>query len=174
MVMLIFGLITLPFVVSSLLATEEYSYSTRVEAWMLIIDMVDVNPILGLGPANYYWYTPLFPIRGYAVQFNSHNQFIDLYAQIGIAGLAVFMWFLAEIAALGLRLRNQVEEGFTKAYVYGAIAGLVGTIAACMLGDWFLPFVYNVGYTGFQGAVFGWLFLGGLVVIEQIANRKNT
>ena len=174
MAILIVGLITLPFVASSLLATEEYSYSTRVEAWMLIIDMVKVNPILGLGPANYYWYTPLFPIRGYAVQFNSHNQFIDLYAQIGIAGLAVFMWFVAEIGALGLRLRNKVEEGFPKAYVYGAIAGLVGTLAACMLGDWFLPFVYNVGYNGFQGAVLGWLFLGGLVVIEQISQKENT
>jgi hypothetical protein len=37
-----------------------------------------------------------------------------------------------------------------------------------MLGDWVIPFVYNVGLIGFRSSVFGWLFMGGLVVIEQL------
>lgn len=172
--MIIGGLVAIPFVTSTLLASEAYSYSTRVEAWLLIGKMVQVNPILGLGPANYYWYTPLFPIRGYAVQFNSHNQFVDLFAQTGILGLAAFSWFIIEIGALSLRLRSKVEQGFAKAYVYAGIAGLVGTLTACMLGDWLLPFVYNVGFTGFQGSVFGWLFFGGLVALEQIFQKAAT
>ncbi|NIT56919.1 MAG: hypothetical protein GWN00_11995, partial [Aliifodinibius sp.] len=39
-----------------------YSASTRFEAWQIVAEIAKVSPILGLGPANYYWYTPLFPI----------------------------------------------------------------------------------------------------------------
>jgi len=37
-----------------------------------------------------------------------------------------------------------------------------------MLADWVLPFVYNIGLAGFRASVLGWLFLGGLVTLEQM------
>ena len=48
---------------------------------------------------------------------------------------------------------------------------MVGTLFAGMLGDWFLPFVYNVGMRGFRTSVLGWIFLGGVVVIEQLVAK---
>jgi hypothetical protein len=36
-----------------------------------------------------------------------------------------------------------------------------------MLGDWVLPFVYNIGMSGFRTGLVAWLFLGGLVVLEN-------
>jgi hypothetical protein len=36
-----------------------------------------------------------------------------------------------------------------------------------MLADWFLPFVYNIGFEGFQASVLVWMFLGGLVVLSN-------
>ncbi len=91
-----------PLFIINLISTDQYSYETRLEAWLLIGQIIKVSPVLGLGPANYYWYTPLFPIRGYAVQFNSHNQFVDLVAQIGLLGLSAFLWLLFEIGRPGL------------------------------------------------------------------------
>jgi hypothetical protein len=38
-----------------------------------------------------------------------------------------------------------------------------------MLGDWVLPFTYNVGLNGFRASMLAWLFLGGLVSLEQMA-----
>jgi hypothetical protein len=32
-----------------------------------------------------------------------------------------------------------------------------------------LPFVYNIGLAGFRASVLGWLFLGGLVSLEQMS-----
>jgi O-antigen ligase len=154
-------------------STDQYSYSTRVEAWLIMLEIIKVNPILGFGPANYHWYTPLFPIRGYAVQFNSHNQYVDIVAQTGILGLACFLWFGVEMAGLGLRLRKSAPEGFAQAYVYGAIGGLAGTFAAAILADWVFPFVYNVGLTGMRGSLIAWVFLGGLISIEQITRRRR-
>jgi O-antigen ligase len=136
-------------------------------------EIIKVNPVLGLGPANYYWYTPLYAIRGYKVEFNSHNQYIDLLAQIGIVGTAFVLWFFVEAGILGWKLLKVVPEGFPKAYVYGAMGGLIATVISGTLGDWFLPFVYNVGILGMRSSILGWVFLGALVALEQMYMPKT-
>ena len=151
---------------SSALASDEYSYSTRVDAWTIVLEIVKANPILGLGPANYYWYTPLFPIRGYAVNFNSHNQYIDLIAQTGIVGLVAFLWLSFAILKVAWQLRTKVDSGFEKAYVYGALGGWAAFLAAAGFGDWILPFVYNVGLDGMRASILPWVFFGGLVALQ--------
>lgn len=162
------GIVLTPGVLQELIATDEYSYSTRLDAWFILLEIIRVNPILGLGPANYYYYTPLYEIRGYAVRFNSHNQYIDLVAQIGLIGLFVVLWFFVSIWRVGWNLRKRVPHGFPRAYVYATLGGLAGTVASGMLGDWFFPFVYNVSIVGMRSSILGWLFLGGLVAIEQM------
>jgi O-antigen ligase len=147
---------------------NSYSLSTRLDAWKIIWEIAKVNPILGLGPANYHWYTPLFPIRGWAVKFNSHSQYVDLIAQTGVLGLTCFLWFFGAVGWLGWQLRSRVPEGFPRAYVYGAIGGVVGTLTAAALGDWVIPFFYNINLGGFRASMLSWLFLGGLVALEQI------
>lgn len=165
------GLLIAPGILQQLIVTDEYSYSTRLDAWIILLEIIRVNPILGLGPANYYYYTPLYEIRGYNVRFNSHNQYLDIIAQIGIVGLIVIVWFFISVARLGWQLRERVPEGFSRAYVYGALGGLTGMAISGMLGDWFLPFVYNVGVVGLRSSILGWLFLGGLVAVEQMLNN---
>jgi hypothetical protein len=109
------------------------------------------------------------------VNYNSHNNYVDLYAQMGIIGVLLFLWFAWEVGKLAWRLHSSVPEGFEKAYVIGAMGGLIGTLVSGVLGDWILPFVYNVGLLGYRSSIFSWLFLGGLVAIEQIysANRHS-
>ena len=161
------------YLATAAIGSDEYSVSTRYDAWLIMVQIIKINPIWGLGFANYYWYTPLFPIRGYAVSFNSHNNYVDIVAQTGLVGLVCFLWFLWEAGWLGWRLREHVPTGFAQAYVYGTLGGLVGTVVVGMLGDWVLPFFYNVGLQGFRSAVLTWLFLGGLVSLEQIAQRER-
>jgi len=147
---------------------NEYSLGTRLDAWKIVWEIVEVNPVLGLGPANYYWYTPLFPIRGWAVQFNSHSQYIDLIAQTGLLGLACFLWFFGAAGWLGWQLRQRVPDGFARAYVYAATGGVAGTLTAAAFGDWVIPFFYNITLGGFRASMLSWLFLGGLVALEQM------
>ena len=80
---------------------------------------------------------------------------------------------MASIGRLGWKLRERCDDGFARGYVYGCLAGLVGSLAAGMLGDWFLPFVYNIGLAGFRASVLGWMFLGGLVAIEQMVSMNH-
>ena len=154
---------------SVFIGDNEYSAMTRLEAWRIVGEIIKVNPILGLGPGNYYNYTLLYPILGYYVEFNSHNNYVDIVAQAGILGLICFIWFVVVTWKLGWRLRNQVpKDGFTQAFIYGTLGGLAGSVAAGMLGDWVLPFVYNIGIFGLRSSIYAWFFLGGLVAIDQM------
>jgi hypothetical protein len=155
------------------IATENYSWFTRIEAWRIVIKLMSVNPLFGLGFGNYYFFTPLIPINGWQVNFNSHNQYIDILAQTGIIGLVTFGWICWEIFKIGWRLRGRAPEGFARAYVYGALGGLVGMLVSGGLVDWILPFVYNIGMSGFRSSVIGWIFLGGLVAIDKITEQNE-
>lgn len=159
---------------AELIQSDQYSYVTRVEAWKILLnEIIKVNPVFGLGPANYRFYTPLFPIMGYWVEFNSHNNYIDIIAQIGVLGLLAILWFAWEEWRLGWSMLKQDLGGFSNAYVVGAMGGLVGMLVAGMLGDWVIPFVYNVGLKGFRASVLGWIFLGGLVALQHIKSIQQ-
>lgn len=144
---------------------------------VLIERVVEVsmrNPITGLGPAAYRPYANMKPLpyQGaywVAPQINSHNNYVDLFAHVGIVGLALFFWFAVEIARLGKRLRSRYTQGFAAGYVNSVLAAGVAALVIMAFADWILPFVYNIGFHGFQASVLVWLFLGGLVALENMA-----
>jgi O-antigen ligase len=172
--------------------TQQWSTFTRFETWPIIWELFKANPILGLGPGNYYYYTPLFFYLGYFVQFNSHNNFFDIALQAGLIGLVSFFWMISILVITALRLRktaikqpypaigpkgetrqesNHPSATFRYAYANSMLAGLAGSLVAGFLADWFLPFLYNIGIPGFQSSIFFWLFSGGLLVLDN--NQQN-
>jgi O-antigen ligase len=166
--LVVITLLSAGFLASQVVAFDSYSISTRADAWLIMVQIIKVSPLWGLGFANYYWYTPLFPIRGYAVNFNSHNNYLDIVAQTGLLGLLFFLLFIGYMGWLAWRLRHEMQSGFSRAYAYAALGGLVAMVVAAMLGDWVLPFFYNIGLNGFRSSVIGWLFLGGLASLETL------
>jgi hypothetical protein len=151
-----------------LIGTEDYSWGTRVDAWRIVLEISRISPLLGMGFSNYYWYTPLFPIRGWRVSFNSHSQYVDLIAEVGYLGLIVFLWVVFEVGRLSWKLSQKLTDGFELGYVYGVMAGVCASIVAGFLGDWMLPFVYNIGLSGFRASILPWIFMGGVIALEQI------
>lgn len=153
------------------LSGEQYSAVTRLEAWRSITEMtLQRDPLLGFGPANYRFYTVIKPILGWQVQYNSHNQYVDLLAQTGILGTAAFLWASVAIGLDVWRMRGHARfSGFLRAFNYSLFGGLAGMLAAGMLADWVLPYVYNITLSGIPTAVLGWIFLGGAFSLHHIA-----
>jgi O-antigen ligase len=143
-----------------------------------VVEVTMRNPITGLGPAAYRPYANNKPLqygKAYWLEprINSHNNYVDLFAQTGIIGLIFYFWFIVSLFRVGFRLRQTYRTGFAAGYVNAMIAALGGVCVVMLLLDWFLPFVYNVGFPGFQASVLLWMFLGGLVSLENIARQKN-
>lgn len=162
------------YITFDLIASDDYSWGTRVDAWRIVLEISRLSPLLGLGFANYYWYTPLFPIRGWRVSFNSHSQFVDLIAQTGYIGLLSFLWIFFEMGRSSWDLAKRLPGGFARAYAYGVFAGVIATLVAAFLGDWVLPFVYNIGLSGFRASILPWIFMGGVVSLEQMLLQDPT
>lgn len=154
--------------------SQQYSAFSRQATWPIMLELIAANPVFGLGPSNYYHYTPLFSLLGWYVKFNSHNNYVDIIAQAGLVGLGIFAWLVVEMALLSRRLFRRAADGFSRAYAAAALGGLAGMLVSGMMGDWFLRFVYNGGFPGFRACAFAWLFLGGLITLEHVNIDRST
>ena len=149
------------------------SGSSRLVLIERVIGVTMRNPITGLGPAAYRPYANMEPLayqRAYWLQpsVNSHNNYVDLFAHGGIVGLALLGWFVVEVTRLGLGLRQRYSGGFAGGYINGMLAAGAASLVIMLLADWILPFVYNIGFPGFQASVLVWLFMGGLVALDNM------
>jgi O-antigen ligase len=142
--------------------TQQWSSFTRFATWSIVFQLIKINPVTGLGPANYPYFTALYSYLGYFVRFNSHNNYFDIALQYGLVGLGIFAWLAGAIFYTGWRLRQITRDGFSSAYANGMLAGLTAILISGAFADWFLPFVYNIGIPGFQASIYIWLFCGGL------------
>lgn len=161
-------------------AEERYSLDTRAIAWRGLVQLLRGNWLLGLGPASYWHYwkgvfgtiSYLDPRTGYLhytnePTVNMHNNYLDILGQMGVVGVVILLWLFIALLRTALRLFRTERNGFGRAYVVACIGALTGMAAAGMLGDWFLPFVYNIGFRGFKDSYLGWLLLGGLTLLDH-------
>lgn len=164
---------------------EYYSLDTRMIAWRGVLQLLEGRWLLGLGLASYWHYwrgvlgsmTYFDPETGYLhytfdPQVNLHNNYMDVLAQMGVLGLAALILLFAALAFSCYRRYQAEPPGFGKAYAAAALATLGGMAASGMLGDWFMPFVYNIGLRGFRDSFMGWLLLGGVIVLDATAEAR--
>ena len=138
-----------------------------------VIEVTMRNPITGLGPAAYRPYANMAPLQyGRAFWITSADQLPQQLRghlrphRPGGAGAVSLVHGARWLGWLG-GCAGASSSGFVAGYVNGMLAAWAGIMVVMLLLDWFLPFVYNVGFPGFQASVLVWLFLGGLVAIEQ-------
>ena len=179
---LVAGLAALLFlpVVQDFLATQvndpvqQWSTYSRFATWPVVFELFKASPLTGLGPANYAYYTSLYPLAGYFVQFNTHNNYFDILLQYGLVGLLLFSWLAIAILRTAWVLRRSAGDGFSRAYANALLAGLVAVLISGTFADWFLPFIYNIGINGFQASIYLWLFAGGLMSIASLWQQAGS
>jgi hypothetical protein len=155
------------------------SGESRLTLTKRVLEVAMRNPISGLGPASYRLYAGVQPLvlqdnrLWVGAVVSSHNNYVDLFAHGGVLGLALFAWFVAALAGIGRRLHRRYTRGFAAGYVNGMLAAGLASLVIMFLADWILPFVYNIGFEGFQASVLVWLFMGGLVALDGMADRET-
>jgi O-antigen ligase len=137
----------------------------RISLWEQNWRVVWAHWLLGTGPAGYAIYYMTY----YREDARStHNNYMDILAQFGFSGMAVWFWLALVATIEGWRLTRLSPPGFLRSLALIVTAGWVGAQASMFFGDWVLPFAYNQGVGGYKYTVYTWLFLGMLISLRRL------
>lgn len=148
------------------------SGGTRVAAWEANWSITQDHLLFGTGPAGYAaYYMSYFPSNAMA----THSNYVDLLAQYGLVGTLPCLLFFAGLAVTGYRLcgRLRGRRDFAEALANAAFAGTIAGIVAMGFGDWLFPFAYTQTIAGFDYAVYNWLFMGTILVIDRLTRPTS-
>ena len=146
--------------------TQESGF-TRLAAWKANWSITHDHLVFGTGPAGYaVYYMSYFPREAMA----THNNYIDILAQTGIVGSIFCMWFFGSLVWVGYRLclRLKGRGDFLEALANVSLAGTCACIVIMAFGDWLFPFAYTQTIEGFNYAVYNWLFMGAILVLDRL------
>ena len=168
---------------------SEFSTGRRVAIWKYTIPMIKDYPLLGSGIGSFKYnslrYQAEFFDQGdnralypHGLAEKTHNEYLQLAAELGIIGLIIFIWLIFAYFYYGLKILKREKER----YKQGVIIGLMGSVMAFLIDSifWF-PLHHS-----FTSSLF-WLCLGLLVVMglkedtavyksepnKKITNTKN-
>jgi O-antigen ligase len=153
-------------------AEANESGHTRMDAWAVNWRVTGKHLLFGTGPAGYAaYYMSYFPDDAMA----THSNYIDVLAQFGVVGFAFYIWFFFVLAWRGYRLclRLRGRGDFSEGLANAALAGTISGIISMGFGDWLLPFTYTQTIAGFDYAVYNWLFMGTILVLERLTLTES-
>jgi len=136
----ILGLAAIPFLPQSILLRlrtllnfSDNSFKTRSEIWKTIMPILKDYWFTGLGlgnetllrvSKNYY----SFIAKG-SIPSHSHNLFLQLWLETGIAGITAFVAFILTTVKKSIRIIAQTKDAFIKHILIAGLASLTGILA---------------------------------------------
>lgn len=158
-----------PYIDSVVQENTDEGSDGRLTIWQVNARLVGEHWLLGTGPAGYApYYMTYHPEQSHS----SHNNYLDIASQFGVLGLLSWAWLALTGIWEGWRLTRAAPPGLLRTTAIAATGGWVGALAAMMLGDWVLPFAYNVTIAGYRHTVYTWIFLGTLIAIRALIERQ--
>ena len=153
---------------------KAFTSGRRMAIWKFTAMMIKDHPLLGSGVGTFKYNTidyqaeffsqgdnrSLYP---YGLAFNAHNEYLEVWAELGIIGLGIFLWIVIGYFYYGLRFLKKTKDN----YKQGTVIGLMGAVAAILV-DGIFGFPLHLPAT----AILFWLFLG-LTVAVAIENKEN-
>jgi len=155
--------------------TQSSSIKRRIATWKFTVLMIKDYPLLGSGIGTYKYNTlryqakffeqgenrSLYP-HGFADK--AHNEYLQLWAEMGIIGLGIFIWLIISYFNYGLKILRKIKDE----YKQGIIIGLMGAVVAVLV-DGIFGFPLHLPAT----VVLFWLSIGLTVTTGAIELRAS-
>ena len=152
-----------------------FSFGRRMAIWKFTIMMIKDHPLRGSGIGTFKYnslrYQAEFFSQGdnrslypYGIANNTHNEYLQLWAELGIVGLGIFLWIVIGYFYYGFKFLKKTKDN----YKQGIIIGLMGAVMAVLV-DGVFGFPLHLPATIF---IF-WLFLGLTLTVFQIGEEKR-
>ncbi len=133
----------------------------RLFLWQTALDIFRQNPVLGCGIGNFQnamlQYETLHPDLAPVVE-NAHNQFLQILAEMGLAGALLFLLLLCMILAPAIKLLFRADDRTTLSWTSGFLLGILAIVATAITGH---PLLLP------KGQVLFWGMMGTLRVVTR-------
>ena len=150
---------------SSILDTnlmQDRDFTRRIAIWKFTGMMIKDHPILGSGIGTYKYNTLRYQaeffeqgnnrsIYPYGFADKAHNEYIQLWAELGTIGLAIFLWLIIAYFIYGIRCLKREKDKQKQGIMIGLMGAVVAFLADCFF--WF-PLHLSSNLSLF------WLFIG--------------
>ena len=145
--------ITVPQRAISTFDEKDPSINTRLLIWGTALDIIKDNPFIGTGigtfKMNYLDYQADFLQRNpYYIKYSgkageSHNEYLQMAAELGIVGLGIFLSILFVFYSLSLNYLKKENSNKNKIIIFGLITGIT-----CFLIHSMFTFPFHVPVLG--------------------------
>ena len=153
--------------------SQDSSLKRRAAIWKFTLMMIKDHPLLGSGIGTYKYNTLRYQAKffdqgqnrtlyPYGFADKAHNEYLQLWSELGIIGLSIFIWLMFSYFNYGLKKLKSIKDEYRQ----GIIIGLMGAVVAVLV-DGIFGFPFHLPAT----IVLFWLVLGLTVVISEENNQ---
>ncbi len=140
----------------------------RIGLWQSALIVWSKSPIIGVGAGNLASYMERYSVFGISLVLQgyqqAHNIFLELLAELGVIGLALFLTFIGVVL---WRLTRRIR-GRSRSAQHMRAAGLamiVGSALMGLVGSGIVPTIASAGWDGISPVVVCWFFAGAGVAM---------
>ena len=137
---------------------ERGTTGLRLLIWEGTARMIAAHPFLGSGIGSFQVAYPKHRLPEYfrhphavCATAHAHNEFLQIAAEMGIPGLAAFLWILIIFFKKGIELVRKEGDREKRVLMLGLISGVAGLLATNLVG-------VNLRFP--SSAIFLWLAMG--------------
>jgi O-antigen ligase len=129
----------------------ETSTALRLEFYRNTLSIIAERPLIGVGTGGFASaYAEKVKGTGKVATQNPHNEFLLMWAQLGIAGLAALIWMFARQWRLAAQLPTRLESELARGLVVTMVIG-------CMLNSLLLDHTEGLFFAWLTGVLYGGL-----------------
>jgi O-antigen ligase/lipoprotein NlpI len=147
---------------------QGHNIKRRIAIWKFTVLMIKDHPLLGSGLGTFKYnslsYQAKFFDQGqnrslypYGIADKTHNEYLQLWAELGILGLGIFFWIIITYFSYGIKLLKRTKDRYKQGIVIGLMGGVVAVLIDAIFG-----FPLHLPAT----IVLFWLFIGLIVLVK--------
>jgi len=130
--------------------------------WQEALQIIKQYPLLGTGLNTYSQIAKDYKIvwGGYA-----HNCYLQMAAEIGLIGLASFLWMQFELFKSSIIGLKSLKDDFLRLVLYGSLAGLSGFL---------IHSAFDTAFYSVQLGSLMWIAMGMLFAVTNISSNEGS
>ncbi len=130
-----------------------YKTNIRYFIWRGTLRMILKKPVFGYGLGNFIFFYPYFRVREYFLQpestpvtNHSHNEYLEIWSEMGIIGLLIFLSFIFSFIISAIRNKKS-----RKIFLGGIIGGIISVL---------LDNIFSTNLRNPSTSMYFWFLLG--------------